>query len=86
MPLINCEITVDLNWSENCIIVATNIPAKATTFSITDIKLVVPVITLSTHDNTKLLEHLKPGFKRKINWNKYQTKVSKERVNQYLVS
>ena len=24
MPLHNCEITLDLNWSENCIIVATN--------------------------------------------------------------
>ena len=84
MPLINCEITLDLNWSENCVIVATNVAAQATTFSITDIKLYVPVVTLSTHDNAKLLEQLKFGFKRTINWNKYQTKVSKERQNQYL--
>ena len=41
-------------------------------------------VTLSTQDNTKLLEQLKSHFKRKINWNKYQTKVSTERVNQYL--
>ena len=56
MLLINCEITLDLNWSENCVIVATNVPAQATTFSIIDTKLYVPVVTLSTQDNAKLLE------------------------------
>ena len=45
-------------------------------------KLYVPVI--STPDNAKLLEQLKPGFKRTINWNKYQSNVSIERQNQYL--
>ena len=25
MPLINCEINLDLNWSENCVIVATGV-------------------------------------------------------------
>ena len=30
------------------------------------------------------LQQLKSGFKRTINWNKYQTKVSTEGVNQYL--
>ena len=29
MPLINCEITLDLNWSENCVIVANNVAAQA---------------------------------------------------------
>ena len=48
MPLINCEIILDLNWSENCATVATNVAAQATTFLITDIKLYVPVVTLST--------------------------------------
>ena len=52
--------------------------AQATTFSMTDTKLYVPVITLSTEDNEKLLEQLKSGFKRIINWNKYQPKVSTE--------
>ena len=50
--LINCEITLDLNWSENCVIVATNVAAQATTFLITDY---VPVVTLSIQDNVKLL-------------------------------
>ena len=46
IPLINCEITLDLNWSENCIIVAANVAAQVSTFSITDTKLYVPVVTL----------------------------------------
>ena len=67
MRLTNCEITLDLNWSENCVIVATNLAAQVTTFSITDTKLDVPVVILSTQDNPKLLEQLKSGFKRTIN-------------------
>ena len=42
-----------------------------------------PVVTLSTQDNAKPLDQLKTGFKRTINWNKYQSKVSPERINQY---
>ena len=71
MPLINYEITFDLNWSENCVIVATDVANQGATFSITDTKLYVPVVTLATQDNTKLLEQLKSGFKITINWNKY---------------
>ena len=56
MSLIYCQITVDLNWSENCVIVATNIVAQATIFSITDTKRYVSVETLSFQDNEKLLE------------------------------
>ena len=48
--------------------------AAAATFSITDAKLYVPVVNLSTQDNAKLLEQLKSSFKRTINWNKYQSK------------
>ena len=44
----------------------------------------VPVVTLSTQDNAKLLQQLKSGFKRTIDWNKYQSKISTERQNQYL--
>ena len=63
---------------------ATNSAAQATIFSRTEAKLYVPVITLSTQDNAKLLEKLKSGFKRTINWKKYQPNVSTERINQYL--
>ena len=72
--LINCEINLeikpDLNWSKNRVTVANN-ANQDTTFSITDTKFYVPVVTLSIEDNTKLLEQIKSGFKRKINWNKY---------------
>ena len=84
MSLIYCQITLDLNWSENCVIVATIIVAQAIIFWITDTKRYVPVETLSFQDNEKLLEQLKHGFKITINWNKHQAKVSTERVNQYL--
>ena len=40
----------------------------------TETKLYMPVVTLSTQDNAKLLPQLKSGFKRRINWNKYLAK------------
>ena len=52
--------------------------------SITDIKRYVLVVSLSIQDNGKLLEKLKFGFKRTINLNKYQSKVSIERQIEYL--
>ena len=72
MSLINCEINLDLNWSKNCAIVATDVADEGSTFSITDMKLYDSVVTLSTQDNGKLFEQLKSCFKRTINWNKYQ--------------
>ena len=44
------------------------------TFTITETNLYVPVVTLSTQDNAKLLPQLKSGFKRTISWNKYLPK------------
>ena len=41
-------------------------------FKIIETKLYVLVVTLSTQDNAKLLQQLKSGFKRTINWNKYE--------------
>ena len=43
-------------WSENCFITDSR---GTETFSITDSKLYVPVVTLSTQDETKLLKLLK---------------------------
>ena len=57
---------------------------KATTVAIKDTKLYVPVVILSTQDNAKLLHQLKSGFKRKINWNKYQSKVTVQVPNTYI--
>ena len=58
MPLINCEINLILTWSANCVI-SNAAAGQATAFAITDTKLHVPVVTLSTDDNGKLLQQLK---------------------------
>ena len=52
MPLINCKVEFSLKWIENCLLTAAN-PNNAI-FQITDAKLYVPVVTLSTEDNVKL--------------------------------
>ena len=74
MSLINCEIILILTWSSNCVLIATAIQNQAATFEITDTKRYVPVVTLSTQENTKFLQQLKSGFKSVINWNKYLPK------------
>ena len=71
MPLINCEVKLDLTWSSTCVI--TN-STGARRFAIPDTKLYVSVVTLSTQENTKLLQKLKSGFKKVINWNMYSSK------------
>ena len=50
------------------------LPIQNPTFAITETNLYVPLVTLSTQDNSKLLPQLKSGFKRTISWNKYLTK------------
>ena len=74
MPLINCEVNLILTWSSTCVLIGTSIPNQIATFAITDTKLYVPVVTLSTQENTKFVQQLKSGFKRVINWNKYLSK------------
>ena len=78
---INCEITLDLTWSSNHVIYKVG---RATTFEVTDTKLYVPVVTLSTQGNEKLLQQLKSDFKRTLNWNKYQSKLSMQTQNRLL--
>ena len=72
MPLINCEVNLLLTWSKDCAIANSTGEGK---FSITETKLYIPVLTLSTQDNVKLLQQLKSGFKRTINWNQYESSV-----------
>ena len=71
MPLINCEVELILTWSENCVIISTNVANQNPTFTITETTLYVPVVTLSIQDNAKLLPQVKSGFERKINQDKY---------------
>ena len=93
MPLINCEINLILTWSENCVltskekkdadpdadpaVAAIDNPINAT-FKITDTKLYDPVVTLSAEDENNLLEQLKSGFKRIIQWNKYRSEMTNQ--------
>ena len=83
MPLINCEVNLILTWSSTCVITnSTGIFAGR--FAITDTKLFVPVVTIWTHDNVKLLQQLESGFKRTINWKKYQSDPKTYAQNRYL--
>ena len=81
IPLINCEVNLILTWSSTCVI--TN-PTCAGRFAITDRKLYVPVVTLSTQGHAKLLQQLKSGLKRTINQNKYKSDPKTYAQNQYL--
>ena len=59
MPLINCEFNLILDWSSNCVIVYINIANQNSTFTITETKLSVSVVTLSTQDNAKIINTIK---------------------------
>ena len=81
MPLINCEVNLILTWSKDCVITNSTGEGK---FSITETKLYVPVVTLSTKDNEILLQQLKSGFKKTISWNKYESSIKTFAQNRYL--
>ena len=81
MPLINCEVNLILTWPRDCVITNSSGAGK---FEITETRLYVPVVTLSTQNNAKLLQQLKSGFKRAINWNKYQSSIKAYAQNRYL--
>ena len=74
MPFINCEVNLILTWSSTSAIVYTDVANQGATFTITEARLYVPVVTLSTQNNAKLLPQLKSCFKRTINWDKYLSK------------
>ena len=80
MPLISCEVNLILAWSKDCVIANSEGEGK---FAITERKN-IRVVTLSTQDKTKLLQQLKSGFRRTINWNKYESNVKTFPWNRYL--
>ena len=69
MPLINYEISLQMKWSRNCIIVAGTANNQDSTFQINDTRPYVPVVTSLTQENIKLLKQLESGFKRTIGIN-----------------
>ena len=94
IPLINCEVSLALSWSANCVITSMEKrlirvaqggnPAvygdssESATFKIKNCKLYVPVVTLSAENDNKILEQLKRGFKKTIKWNKYRSEMSNQ--------
>ena len=56
MPLINCEIELILTWSRDCVIIYTDVNNQVPTITITETNLYVPVVTLSSQDNAKLIK------------------------------
>ena len=72
MLLINCKIHLELNWSKYCVMSSV---VGATEFKITNTKWYVPIVTLSSKGNSKLVKLLEDGFNRPVYWNEYQTKI-----------
>ena len=94
IPLISCEVSLELKWDKNCVITSLeqrdigggnrdNAPTGAT-LAINDCKLYVPAVTLSKDDEIKLLTNLKSGFKREIIWNKYRSQMTTKAINNNL--
>ena len=102
LPLINCEIELDLRWERNCIITEASRTFRAVdpnagpvvyelvteitgaTFQINNVKLYIPVVTLSINDNIKFLKNIKQGFKRIISWNRYRSEITTQPKNNNL--
>ena len=74
MPLVNCKVDLELTWNRNCVVCsADGVGGNQVTFKVTDTKLYVPIVSLSTKDNTNLTKQLNEGFKRTIYWNRYKS-------------
>ena len=71
MALINCKLELSLTRDPNCAL--SNLVGNST-FTITDAKRYVPVVTLSIEDNAKLSKLLTERFKKPVYWNKYKIK------------
>ena len=78
MPLTNCKIHLELNWTKDCVMSSVS---GVTTIKITNTKLYVPTVTLSTKDNVNLTKQLNEGFKRSIFWNEYKSKIETKAAN-----
>ena len=96
IPLISCEVFLELKWNKNCVITrleqrqvdagppVVNGTTTGATLAINDCKLYAPVVTLSKDDEIKLLTNLKSGFTREIIWDKYRSQMTTEAINNNL--
>ena len=91
LPMVNCEIELDLSWSKECIIseisITPRIPVNpneevvliqitGAIFQINFAKLYVLVVILSINDDIKFLENVKQGFIRTISLDKYLSEIA----------
>ena len=88
MPLITCEIHLEVNWNKNCIMYrhdtyadGNNDNNSETKFKITRTNLYAPNATLSTKDNVDLTKQLNKGFKRSIYWNEYKSRIDTKQAD-----
>ena len=100
IPLINCEVSLALSWSETCVItsmekrsvraaeggnpVVYGDSPTSAVFKIKDCKMYVPLVTLSAENGNKLLDQLKTGLKGTMKWNKYRSEMSNQARNNNL--
>ena len=96
IPLISCEVSLELKWNKNCLITslqqrqvdagppAVNGTTTGATLAINGCKLCIPVVTLSKDDEIKLLTNLKSRFTKEILWNKYRSQMTTEAANNKL--
>ena len=83
MPLISCEVSLELKWNKNCLVTSLerraideNNPPHRDEY--------IPVVTLSKDDEIKLITNIKSGFTREIECNKYRSQMSTEAINNNL--
>ena len=99
IPLISCEVFLELKWNKNCVItrleqrqvdadppILVNGTTTGATLAINRCKLYVPVVTLCNDDEIKLLTNLKSGFTREIIWNKYRSQMTTAAINNILIN
>ena len=81
--ILTSKATRDANPDADPAVAAIDNPTNAI-FKITDTKLYVPVVTLSTENDKIILEQLRTGFKRTIKWNKYRSEMTNQTKNNNL--
>ena len=66
LPLINCEIELDLLWAKYYVLIEHHNNIKGVDFMITGNKIFISAVTF---------ENLKQGFKRKISWKYFRSQI-----------
>ena len=82
LSFINCKVELKRKWTKHCILsvagdenrINNNNNSNSIIFTIKDIKLHVPVVTLSAKDNQKLSKRFSKRFERSVYWNKFKQK------------